>query len=176
MAADWTPAIVAGIGAAATIIVAVVSFLGSRKSSVERQEEIRKKQEETRNLERQSKKLDQEYDEVADRARISALAEVNAELGRVRQRLEDAYKDADRLREVLKEKNATIDALYGTIEEQNRTIRRLTRRAETLEEWVNGNSDRFRELGIGELPDDILDDRRHSPTSRPDADDTARGR
>ncbi len=38
---------------------------------------------------------------------------------------------------------------------------RLTRRAETLEDWIENNRPQFERLGINGLPSDVREDRTH---------------
>jgi predicted RNase H-like nuclease (RuvC/YqgF family) len=146
---------------ASTIVVALVSAWSNRKSRNEKREIVRQKKLENDRLEQERKKLDEEYDEISERARKRAVAGIEERLASTQQQLTDALEDADRLRIALREKNQVIDEQDSKIAGQTRKISRQTRRIEALEDWIDDHAEA---LGVDGLPDDILDDRRHSVT------------
>lgn len=147
--------VVTGVGALFTAVVGLFTLIRSGKDKNDRTADRTVAQ-------RTADKIEAEKNEIIQRTKLAAiqdiqdeLADTKAKLIDARRELEEAYEKADRLREVLVEKNDQIDT-------QDRIIRRLTRRAEALEEWITSNADRFEQLGITPLPEDILLDRQHS--------------
>lgn len=116
-------------------------------------------------------KITEEKRKITEETTDMVIARVNADLERVKTELIEAKQDleraenrTERYREQLQSKNNEIDA-------QAAIIRRLTRRAEALEEWIESNRERFRQLGIEAMPADVIGDRlrgRHVTTPEED--------
>lgn len=147
--------VVTGVGALFTAVVGLATLIRSGKDKNDRNADRTVAQ-------RTADKIEAEKNEIIQRTKLAAiqdiqdeLADTKAKLIDARRELEEAYEKADRLREVLVEKNDQIDT-------QDRIIRKLTRRAEALEEWITNNAERFEQLGITPLPEDILLDRQTS--------------
>jgi phenylalanyl-tRNA synthetase alpha subunit len=150
-------AVVSAIGGAATVGGTIFTTVRSGKDKKDRKADRTV-------AEATADKIAEEKRKIAEETSDLVIARVNAELARVKgelteaeQKLETAEQQAEKYRIQLQAKNNEIDI-------QARTIRRLTRRAEVLEEWIERNCDRFEELGIQALPTDVFGDRLQSPS------------
>jgi chromosome segregation ATPase len=156
MDANVIAAVVSAIGGTATVAGTVFTTVRSGKDKVDRRADRTV-------AEATAEKIATEKRKIAEETSDLVIARVNAELSRVKgelttaeEKLDEAERQAERYRAQLQAKNNEIDI-------QARTIRRLTRRAEVLEEWIENNCERFEELGIPSLPADVFGDRLHDP-------------
>ena len=168
MDASIAAAIVSAIGGSATVGGTIFTTVRSGKDKRDRKAE--------RDVtEATADKIAEEKRKIAEETTDLVISRINSDLDRVKNELADAEqklalseKRADRYREQLQGKNDEIDV-------QAAIIRRLTRRAEVLEEWIENNRERFMQLGIEALPEDIIGDRLRPPRRRTQVEDEDEG-
>jgi predicted RNase H-like nuclease (RuvC/YqgF family) len=164
MDASVAAAVVATVGGAATVVSTAVTVIGNKKAKADRDADRIEK----RAL---AAKIHAEKGDIVDETRSRLLTDIDmqlqkahataeryrAEAERYRNEAERYRDEAHRLRDELAEERARSAKIVHRL-----TIRseRLTRRAETLEEWIICNAKRFSELQIEGLPIDLLNDRK----------------
>jgi len=160
MDASVTAAVVSAVGGSATVVATIFTTVRSGKDKKDRAADRTV-------AEATADKIDAEKEQIAEQTRGMLLKDIRDQLDRTKEQAENYRQEAEKyrnesraLRDALIEKNDRIDAQTRVIRRLTKRAERLTRRAEALEEWIDNNAARFRELGIDGLPVDLLEDRR----------------
>lgn len=143
-------AAISGFGAVVTVAGTLYAAIRSGKDKQDRRADRTV-------AEKTAEQIEAEKSDIVDQTRSRLLQDINKQLDQAKCEAEANRKEAERYR---REAYALREELAEEKTRSARVIRRLTRRAETLEEWIENNHQRFHELGIDGLPIDLLKDRR----------------